>query len=78
MSSAVPTEVPVQAARSGCLHEDGQRTTYETTAMACSDGRTLYWNEAGWGYDDGAWHPRGFDETAPVPREERADCGRPG
>ena len=70
----VPTEVAVEAATSGCLHEEGQLTTYETMSLECSDGRTLVWNEAGWGYDGSTWHPRGFNETELVPQEEQSTC----
>ena len=74
VSVEVPTEVALRAATSGCLHEEGQLTTYETTTVHCADGRVLHWNETGWGYDGGTWHPREFNQTVPVPPEERSTC----
>ena len=74
VSMKVPTEVALRAAASGCLHEEGQLTTYETTTLDCADGRALHWNEAGWGYDDGTWHPRELNQTVPVPPEDRSTC----
>jgi hypothetical protein len=74
VSMEVPTEVALQAATSGCLHEEGQLTRYETTTVQCLDGRVLHWNEAGWGYADGTWHPRKFNQVLPVPPEERSSC----
>jgi hypothetical protein len=68
VSMQVPTELALRAATSGCLHEEGQLTTYETTTVHCVDGRALHWNETGWGYDDGTWHPREFNQTVPVPQ----------
>ena len=74
VSMEVPTEVALHAATSGCLHEEGQLTRYETTTVQCADGRVLHWNEAGWGYDGGTWHPREFNQVVPVPPEERSTC----
>ena len=74
VSMQAPTEVAVDAATAGCLHEQGQLTKYETTSLECADGRMLFWNEAGWGYDSGTWHPGGFNETELLPLEERSKC----
>ena len=74
VSTEVPTEVALDAAASGCLHEEGQLTRYDTTTVRCADGRALHWNEIGWGYDDGVWHPREFNQVEPVPPGERAAC----
>jgi hypothetical protein len=67
-SAEVPSQVALEAATSGCLHEEGQHTTYETTTVQCVDGRVLHWNEAGWGYDDGTWHPEGSTRWCRYPR----------
>jgi hypothetical protein len=76
VSMEVPTEVALGAATSGCLHEEGQLTRYETTTIHCADGRVLHWNETGWGYDSDTWHPRELNQTVPVPPEERSACER--
>ena len=74
LSMSVPTEVALRAARSGCLGEEGELTKYVTTTMHCTDGRVLHWNEAGWGYDRGTWHPPELNQTVPVPPAERSRC----
>jgi hypothetical protein len=38
----------------GCIDSDGEPLVSGNTFVEC-DGRTLYANDLGWGYDDGPW-----------------------
>jgi hypothetical protein len=48
-----------------CL--DGTVQIYATMSYDCPDGRKIYWNDYGWGYDDGEWsaHERADGQLVP-------------
>ena len=68
------TEDAVEASKSGCLHEEGQLVTYDTASVECDDDRTLFANEAGWGYSDDVWHARELNSLPPPPASELLAC----
>lgn len=63
------TEAEVEA---GCAQGDG--AIAGTATFACADGRTLYWNDAVWGYvgEPAHAHEEGAEQVAP--EQERTSC----
>jgi hypothetical protein len=58
----------------GCMDKDGTLTYMGNASYDCTDGRTLYWNDEGWGYSGDTWHQhaKGAEQTAP--EDERLTC----
>lgn len=54
--------------------DDGELTFVGNAIFDCSDGRTLAWNDYGWGYYGEAWtaHEEGAERTAPA--DAREEC----
>jgi hypothetical protein len=57
----------------GC--DQGQNNIAGTAVHECDDGRTLYWNDAGWGYVGEPMHVHAPDQELVAPAGERAVCG---
>lgn len=59
----------------GCVDEDGELLVVGNAFDECEDGRTLYWNDQGWGYGGETWHrhDRADGQLVP-PDDETAAC----
>jgi hypothetical protein len=57
----------------GCTDTNGELRYDGHTFETCSDGRTLYWNDQGWGYSDDTWH-RHTSSDLVAPDTERTAC----
>ena len=57
-----------------CAAEDGSSHLYGAAHIDCTDGRTLVWNDRGWGYIGGPFHvhPAGTDPHVAPDTELRA------
>lgn len=56
-----------------CL-EDGEMVVAATGDQQCADGRTLVWNDLGWGYIGEPWQPPTDDGPRVAPAGERDAC----
>lgn len=56
-----------------CLDEDGDETLMGTATLDCEDGRTLRYNNEGWGYDGEPWHRHAAGEET-APEAEQSTC----
>lgn len=61
----------------GCVQDDGELLILGFASYDCTDGRTLLWNDEGWGYDDGDWqaHERTDGQLVPPDAEMGACLG---
>lgn len=55
-----------------CDDQAPSDTILISAGFDCADGRTLHWNDWGWGYDDGDWMAP-LDDGSP-PEGEMASC----
>lgn len=56
----------------GC--DQGGNTIAGTALYPCDDGRTLYWNDAGWGYVGEPMHAHQAGAQQVAPESERTAC----
>lgn len=59
----------------GCsIENNGTFTQAGTAVHECDDGRTLYWNDAGWGYVGEPMTPHEANAEQVAPLSERNAC----
>lgn len=62
----------LDALNTACL-DGGQVVAAATADQACADGRTLVWNDRGWGYVGEPWQAHG-DGPQIAPEADRNAC----
>ena len=59
----------------GCVDDDGELLLVGNASDACTDGRSLFWNDEGWGYGGETWHRHAAGAELVPPADEREACG---
>lgn len=60
----------IKASDEGCIDEDGTLLFSGSAFYECTDGRTLYWNDQGWGYSGDTWHRHARADGQKVPPDD--------
>jgi hypothetical protein len=68
-------EPVTQAVLDQPCEERGETQYLGTAFYECSDGRTLAWNDYGWGYLGEPWTAHGDGAEKVAPEVDRAACG---
>jgi hypothetical protein len=57
-----------------CDPGDGTIQAYGVASNICADGRTLYWNDEGWGYVGEPFHRHAAGAEKTAPQAEQTAC----